>query len=221
MDASLPAFWCLVTFTAVTLATASEPLAAEPVGTTATAPTDAEPQRVTTLDGKVYEEVREIKVTPAGIRFLHRDGAAGVDFEKLPAEMQQRYGYDADAARTFRQERMQREEAYATAVDAAVTKAEAPGKKKAAALAKLKQSGFAGQDYWDGGHNWRILVDSQERRKLMEAGYGREEANAILDELRSKGKAKRVVRQLSSEEIRRQLRSSPASPDLRQITRGR
>src|SRR5688572_25472983 len=61
------------------------------------------PDRITTLDGKTYEKVILDKVEPDGfvVSFSPVGGGSGtakLKFRNLPAELRERYGYDADRA---------------------------------------------------------------------------------------------------------------------------
>jgi hypothetical protein len=61
------------------------------------------PERITTLEGKTYEKVILDKVEPDGllVSFSPVEGGSGtakLKFRKLPAELRERYGYDAERA---------------------------------------------------------------------------------------------------------------------------
>ena len=74
------------------------------------APANAAPQglpnRITTLDGKTYEQVVLEKVDPDGLFVLFTpagggSGAAKLKFRNLPPELRELYGYDPDRASDF------------------------------------------------------------------------------------------------------------------------
>ncbi|HWB01548.1 MAG TPA: serine protease [Verrucomicrobiales bacterium] len=50
-----------------------------------------------------YEQVEITKVEPDGVRILHKNGAAKIKFEQLPADLQAKYGFSADKAKAFRE----------------------------------------------------------------------------------------------------------------------
>lgn len=50
------------------------------------------------LDGIEYEDVRWGAVTPTTVSIVHRTGAATIPLEKLPPELQKRFGYDPQKA---------------------------------------------------------------------------------------------------------------------------
>lgn len=54
--------------------------------------------------GKVLTNVRVFKVEPDGIKFTHDAGIAKVPFEELPQVYKDKYQFNADAAKSFRQE---------------------------------------------------------------------------------------------------------------------
>jgi hypothetical protein len=55
-----------------------------------------------TVDRVTYENVRWSTVTPAGVSILHRTGAATIPLEKLPPELQKRFGYNPKKAADYR-----------------------------------------------------------------------------------------------------------------------
>lgn len=57
--------------------------------------------RVETVEGKVFEGVSGVKMTPSGISFLHSGGAATVRFEQLPEAIRQQAGYDPAKAAAY------------------------------------------------------------------------------------------------------------------------
>jgi len=64
------------------------------------------PERITTLDGKVYEKVTLEKVDPDGLLVTYvpaggGSGSAKLKFRNLPTELQERFGYDAARASDY------------------------------------------------------------------------------------------------------------------------
>jgi hypothetical protein len=65
----------------------------------------AEPEKIArfeTTDGKVYEQAKITKVEPDGLTVIHAGGAAKIQFERMSAELQKKYGYDAEKAKQFK-----------------------------------------------------------------------------------------------------------------------
>jgi hypothetical protein len=58
-------------------------------------------KRVETVDGKVFDGVSKLKVTPSGISFVHSGGAATVRFDQLPETIRQQAGYDPAKAAAY------------------------------------------------------------------------------------------------------------------------
>lgn len=54
--------------------------------------------RIELADGKTFEGVRQIRVTPSRISFLHKDGAASVKITDLPEDIRAKLAYDPEAA---------------------------------------------------------------------------------------------------------------------------
>jgi hypothetical protein len=90
---------------------ASSPIRAEvPGGNSETDTPALQPpasfDRITTLDGKVYEKVSVQRIEPDGllVEFSPRDnsfGTAKLKFRNLPTDLRERYGYDAARAEAF------------------------------------------------------------------------------------------------------------------------
>lgn len=55
-----------------------------------------------TVDGEKYEQVRWGNATPSTVTIYHKTGIAAIPLEKLPAELQQHFGYDPQKAAAFR-----------------------------------------------------------------------------------------------------------------------
>ena len=62
------------------------------------------PRRLTTLtvDGVIYSNVTWGAVTPATVTVFHETGVGTIPLEKLPPELQKRFGYDPDKANQYR-----------------------------------------------------------------------------------------------------------------------
>ena len=55
------------------------------------------------VDGAIYSNVTWGTVTPATVTLFHATGVATVPLENLPRDLQQRFGYDAEKARAYRE----------------------------------------------------------------------------------------------------------------------
>src|SRR3989442_1611865 len=64
----------------------------------------AQTSLVVVVDGATYEEVRWGHATDAGVSIFHKTGVATIPYEKLPPEIQSRYGYPEIVARRREQE---------------------------------------------------------------------------------------------------------------------
>jgi len=70
---------------------------------------------ISTTDGKTYTAVKLAKIEPDGISVLDSDGGAKIPFEKLPPDMQQKFGYDSAKAQSYVQiQQYQQQIAYLT-----------------------------------------------------------------------------------------------------------
>lgn len=78
---------------------------------------------LTTVTGKVYEEVTISKVDPDGLKIMHSGGIAKVKFSDLNTELQEKYGYDPSAAQGFEQAQKEKNIAAAEAREARAKKA--------------------------------------------------------------------------------------------------
>lgn len=106
-------------------------------------------ERIETVDGKVYEGVMSVKVTPAYVTVMHEGGSARVYWEKMPEEMRTAYGYDREKALEFLKAELTKRGAAQAALEkdsaaaakvAAVKKAKADRERNAVALeAKLRE----------------------------------------------------------------------------------
>jgi hypothetical protein len=72
------------------------------------AETNALPTTIT-VDGLSYSNVTWRTVTPAAVSITHSTGAATIPLEKLPPELQRRFGYEPDQARKYRAAQVQLE----------------------------------------------------------------------------------------------------------------
>jgi hypothetical protein len=57
-----------------------------------------------TIDGTTYEEVRWQRVTPSTVTIFHKTGVVSIPLEKLPPELQKRFGYDPQKALDYRKQ---------------------------------------------------------------------------------------------------------------------
>jgi len=57
---------------------------------------------ITTRDGIIYKKTEVTAVENDGIRISHADGVAKIPFEKLPADLQQKYHYDPAKVAAYR-----------------------------------------------------------------------------------------------------------------------
>jgi hypothetical protein len=57
--------------------------------------------RTITVDGITYSNVTWWTVTPATVSIFHQTGVASIPLEKLPPELQQRFGYDPQRAAAY------------------------------------------------------------------------------------------------------------------------
>jgi hypothetical protein len=55
-----------------------------------------------TVDGETYQDVRWGNVTPSAVTIYHKSGVAAIPLEKLPAELQQHFGYEPQKAKEHR-----------------------------------------------------------------------------------------------------------------------
>ncbi|MDE1170283.1 MAG: hypothetical protein PW734_03595 [Verrucomicrobium sp.] len=91
---------------------------------------------ITTTDGKTYTDVVVKRSDPSGLDITHSGGAAHLLFEKLPADIEQKYGYDPAKSAAFKAAQQQEREAGAKELAA-----ELDAKAIATALAKSEKYG--------------------------------------------------------------------------------
>lgn len=64
-----------------------------------------------TINGVTYEDVRWGRLTPSTVTIFHRTGVAAISLEKLPPELQKRFGYDPQKAAAYLSAEQEREKA--------------------------------------------------------------------------------------------------------------
>jgi len=74
-------------------------------------PLRAETDSTLTVDGVIYTNAVFGTVTPYAVTVKHSTGVASVPLERLPADLQQRFGYDPQKARDYLQESTARQAA--------------------------------------------------------------------------------------------------------------
>lgn len=111
--------------------------------------------KLETTNGRVYERVKVSKIEPDGISIVHEAGTAKIQFERLPQELRDAFGFDAGKAESHRKEKAETQ-AKADAVEAKISservsklaesakiEASAEFRKKVNSIAKkVKVSGF-------------------------------------------------------------------------------
>jgi hypothetical protein len=70
-----------------------------------------DPQTLATINGKRFEKVRVIEVTPTTITIIHSTGAARVPLTEFPPDVQKKYGYDQAKAKAWLEEKAREERA--------------------------------------------------------------------------------------------------------------
>ena len=141
------------------------------------------PQEITRLEttgGRVYEEIRSVKVTPSGIRFLHRDGAASVRFEDMPEATRARFPWDPAAAAAFDAKQAAAEKA--SAVEAG--KMEAAESRRREAWRYLAGHAYKDDSFVSERGPDRLVRDRQSLSRLMAAGYDSAGAAVALAEIK-------------------------------------
>jgi hypothetical protein len=71
-----------------------------------------------TVDGTTYSNVTWRTVTPATVTIFHETGVASLPLDKLPPELQQRFGYDPQKAAAYRAHESMAEQQHLIAVQA-------------------------------------------------------------------------------------------------------
>lgn len=77
-----------------------------------------------TRDGKMYQDVKIKVVESEGIRIIHRDGTAFVDFDLLPYSIQRQYGWTAEKSAVRKAGRIAAAEAKRVAAENATAEEE-------------------------------------------------------------------------------------------------
>lgn len=140
--------------------------------------------------GKFYKGVRSARLSPCSISVTHEGGVSKLSWEQMPAEIREKYAYDAEAGRAYQKEMdvkaaMQRRE-----IDKVIAKAKADAKEKwlmenrSRTLAELEFTSYGSLDYWGSGINGRKLQDLMVAKALAEAGFSPEEARMYMNRLR-------------------------------------
>lgn len=177
------------------------------------------PQEITrlkTIAGRVYEEIRSVKVTPAGLSFVHRDGSASVSFEDMPEEIRARFAYDPAAAAEYRAKQAVGDAAAEKSIDEESEKITEAVAKKIAAYQYLASHAYKDDSFVSERGPDRLSRDRQSLARLTKAGYDPAGAAAALEELKRNGAAKKAKVHpefiQTPEKIRAQLRNSPGGP---------
>lgn len=72
---------------------------------------------IITRDGKIFSDCTVRKVERDGVRIMHRDGTAFLDFDELPSAIQKQYGWTADKSATRKADKSAAAEAQRVAVE--------------------------------------------------------------------------------------------------------
>jgi molecular chaperone DnaK (HSP70) len=146
--------------------------------------------RLETLDGKVYEGLRNVRIKPSFIQFSHDGGATSVRFDNLPEEVRQQYGYDKALADEFDKAKSKAEAAIAKAEhDLAIKQARAQmaaetKQRRQRAIWELEMLSYGDDRYWGSGQRGRMMQDMMVQRHLQEAGFNSGEAAVLMDRKR-------------------------------------
>ena len=74
-------------------------------------PLCAQTESTLTVDGVIYTNAVFGTVTPYAVTVKHSTGVASIPLERLPADLQQRFGYEPQKARDYLQESTARQAA--------------------------------------------------------------------------------------------------------------
>lgn len=146
--------------------------------------------RLETLDGKIYEGVRNVKIKPSFISFGHDGGAVSVRFENLGEPIRQLCRYDKQVADEFDKAK--------AAAEAAMAKAEMDQERKVAraqmaadqrqrrqqAIWELEMLSYGDEHYWGSGQRGRMLQDAIMQRNLQQSGFSSYEASQLMNRKR-------------------------------------
>lgn len=143
--------------------------------------------RIETLEGKVYEEVRTVRIKPSHISFVHRDGASSVKFENLPEDLRRKCRFDPAIAAEYERLRTEQEAIIAKA-EALVAKMKqlkaqeaAERKRRQQALWAMEYTSYGSNSYWSGSIRERQLQDAMAARHFRDSGYSAEEAALLMN----------------------------------------
>jgi hypothetical protein len=64
----------------------------------------------TTIDGKVYRDIKVVKVEPDAVTILDKDGGALIPLMLLPEALQKKFNYDPEKARVAAEARLKADE---------------------------------------------------------------------------------------------------------------
>lgn len=140
-------------------------------------PAPVELSRLETMDGKVYEELANVKVTASRISFRHSGGLASVKIVRLSEDLRAALGYDPAAA----VEEERKERAAEAAHYAAVAKMAENEKSKKTKMEVSERAGTMGavkisravSDYTRYEALFRMLAKEQRERDFRNAGDAR------------------------------------------------
>ena len=146
--------------------------------------------RLETTDGKVYEELRSLRIKPSFISFVHKTGASSVRFDKLPEAIRTQCGYNPEVAKIFDRERAAQEKAIAEAEAAyekkrndAIASAE-DRKRRQQAIWELECTTYGSLDYWSSSPRLRALQDAMAARRLRDSGYSDYDAARVMQRMK-------------------------------------
>lgn len=148
------------------------------------------PETITTIDGRVFTGITAFKVEPHQVRFIHRDGAAGVPMEQLPATLRKQLGYDPEKAAAARLAAERSAKRVEKAFETRSQTLEAEKDVRRRAVAALRANNFGGQVYWKSPRMARLRRDHSALVSLTEAGFSDVEAKKVIATLKSEGRAR-------------------------------
>jgi|GEM_PF-3883454 len=130
--------------------------------------------RVETTDGKIYEGVSGVKVTPSGISFVYSGGATSVKFERLPDDVKKACGYDREKSEAYERKKAEEETALAIAQANADAKAILAAQRKRSAEKErqiqmmLQYTEKDPWDYWSMSRRERQFYDAVRARAIRD-----------------------------------------------------
>lgn len=144
-------------------------------------------ERIETTEGKVYEQVRSVRVKPSHISFVHRDGASAVKFDSLSEEIRKKCGYDPAVAAEYERLRAEQEAMIAKAElliarmkQIRRERAEAANRRQRALWA-MEFTTYGSNRYWASDIRTRQLQDAMAARHFQNSGYTPEEAMMLMN----------------------------------------